>query len=35
MVLTETETYSVDTIADLENVNAKMKNDLLIKTYIN
>lgn len=35
MVLTETETYSVDTIADLENVNTKMKNDLLIKTYIN
>jgi 3-deoxy-manno-octulosonate cytidylyltransferase (CMP-KDO synthetase) len=35
MVLTETETYSVDTVADLENVNAKMKNDLLIKTYIN
>lgn len=35
MVLSETETYSVDTPADLENVNNKMMNDILLKSYIN
>lgn len=35
MVLTENETYSVDTLADLENVNKKMINDLILKSYIN
>ncbi|MHA8097405.1 3-deoxy-manno-octulosonate cytidylyltransferase [Aquirufa antheringensis] len=35
MVLSETETYSVDTLADLENVNNKMINDILLKSYLN
>ncbi len=35
MVLSETETYSVDTTADLENVNNKMMNDILLKSYFN
>jgi 3-deoxy-manno-octulosonate cytidylyltransferase (CMP-KDO synthetase) len=35
MVLSETETYSVDTLADLENVNSKMINDILLKSYLN
>jgi 3-deoxy-manno-octulosonate cytidylyltransferase (CMP-KDO synthetase) len=35
MVLSETETYSVDTTADLENVNNKMINDILLKSYFN
>jgi 3-deoxy-manno-octulosonate cytidylyltransferase (CMP-KDO synthetase) len=35
MVLSETETYSVDTPADLENVNNKMINDILLKSYFN
>jgi 3-deoxy-manno-octulosonate cytidylyltransferase (CMP-KDO synthetase) len=35
MVLSETETYSVDTLVDLENVNNKMINDLLLKSYLN
>ncbi len=35
MVLSETETYSVDTPADLENVNNKMMNDILLKSYFN
>ena len=34
MVLRDEETYSVDTIADLENVNDKMKNDPLLSSYI-
>lgn len=34
MVLSETETYSVDTLADLENVNNKMINDILLKSYL-
>ena len=34
MVFTDTETYSVDTPADLENVNKKMSNDLLLKSYV-
>ena len=35
MVFTETETYSVDTPLDLENVNKKMSNDMLLKSYFN
>jgi 3-deoxy-manno-octulosonate cytidylyltransferase (CMP-KDO synthetase) len=35
MVLSETETYSVDTTSDLENVNNKMINDILLKSYFN
>jgi 3-deoxy-manno-octulosonate cytidylyltransferase (CMP-KDO synthetase) len=35
MVFTDTETYSVDTPADLENVNKKMSNDVLLKSYFN
>lgn len=35
MVLSETETYSVDTLLDLENVNKKMINDILLKSYLN
>jgi 3-deoxy-manno-octulosonate cytidylyltransferase (CMP-KDO synthetase) len=35
MVLSEMETYSVDTPADLENVNNKMINDILLKSYLN
>lgn len=35
MVFTDTETYSVDTPADLENVNKKMSNDVLLKSYYN
>ncbi len=35
MVLSETETYSVDTLVDLENVNNKMINDILLKSYLN
>jgi 3-deoxy-manno-octulosonate cytidylyltransferase (CMP-KDO synthetase) len=35
MVLSEMETYSVDTPADLENVNNKMINDILLKSYFN
>jgi 3-deoxy-manno-octulosonate cytidylyltransferase (CMP-KDO synthetase) len=35
MVLSSEDTYSVDTIADLENVNAKMKNDPLLSKYMN
>lgn len=35
MVLSQTETYSVDTLADLENVNSKMINDILLKSYLN
>lgn len=35
MVLSETETYSVDTPSDLENVNNKMINDILLKSYFN
>ena len=35
MVLSETDTYSVDTLADLENVNSKMINDILLKSYLN
>jgi 3-deoxy-manno-octulosonate cytidylyltransferase (CMP-KDO synthetase) len=34
MVLTDTETYSVDTKKDLENVNKRMSGDLLIKKYL-
>ena len=34
MVLRDEETYSVDTKADLENVNSKMKNDPLLKQYL-
>jgi 3-deoxy-manno-octulosonate cytidylyltransferase (CMP-KDO synthetase) len=34
MVFTDTETYSVDTPADLENVNKKMSNDVLLKSYV-
>lgn len=34
MVMREEETYSVDTIADLENVNDKMKNDPLLTKYL-
>lgn len=34
MVLRYEETYSVDTSADLENVNRKMKNDPLLKRYL-
>lgn len=34
MVLRDEETYSVDTKADLENVNLKMKNDSLLKEYL-
>lgn len=34
MVLSETETYSVDTLADLENVNNKMINDIFLKSYL-
>jgi 3-deoxy-manno-octulosonate cytidylyltransferase (CMP-KDO synthetase) len=35
MVFTDTETYSVDTPLDLENVNKKMSNDMLLKSYFN
>jgi 3-deoxy-manno-octulosonate cytidylyltransferase (CMP-KDO synthetase) len=35
MVFRNEETYSVDTQHDLENVNAKMKNDPLVKEYLN
>jgi len=35
MVLSETETYSVNTTADLEKVNNKMINDILLKSYFN
>jgi 3-deoxy-manno-octulosonate cytidylyltransferase (CMP-KDO synthetase) len=34
MVMRDEETYSVDTLADLENVNSKMKSDLYLKLYI-
>jgi 3-deoxy-manno-octulosonate cytidylyltransferase (CMP-KDO synthetase) len=34
MVMREEETYSVDTIADLKNVNEKMKNDPLLPKYL-
>ena len=34
MVMREEESYSVDTIADLKNVNAKMKNDPLLTKYL-
>jgi 3-deoxy-manno-octulosonate cytidylyltransferase (CMP-KDO synthetase) len=34
MVLTDTETYSVDTKTDLENVNKRMSGDLLINNYL-
>jgi 3-deoxy-manno-octulosonate cytidylyltransferase (CMP-KDO synthetase) len=34
MVLRDEETYSVDTKADLENVNSKMKYDPLLKQYL-
>ena len=35
MVLTNTNTWSVDTKEDLEKVEQKMKNDILIKEYQN
>jgi 3-deoxy-manno-octulosonate cytidylyltransferase (CMP-KDO synthetase) len=35
MVMRSEETFSVDTIADLNNVNIKMKNDPLLKKYLN
>ncbi len=35
MVMREEETYSVDTITDLQNVINKMKNDPLLKKYLN
>ena len=35
MVMRSEETFSVDTIADLNNVNNKMKNDPLLKKYLN
>jgi 3-deoxy-manno-octulosonate cytidylyltransferase (CMP-KDO synthetase) len=35
MVMRFEETFSVDTIADLNNVNKRMKNDLLLKKYMN
>jgi 3-deoxy-manno-octulosonate cytidylyltransferase (CMP-KDO synthetase) len=34
MVMRKEETYSVDTKADLENVNARMKNDPLLAAYL-
>jgi len=34
MVMREEETYSVDTISDLKNVNDKMKNDPLLSKYL-
>lgn len=34
MVMCKEETYSVDTKADLENVNARMKNDPLLAAYL-
>lgn len=34
MVMREEKTYSVDTIADLDNVNSKMKNDPLLNQYL-
>lgn len=34
MVMREEETYSVDTDADLKNVNKRMKNDPLILKYL-
>jgi len=34
MVMREEQTYSVDTIADLKNVNVKMKNDPLLSKYL-
>jgi 3-deoxy-manno-octulosonate cytidylyltransferase (CMP-KDO synthetase) len=34
MVPTEVDTYAVDTLEDLANVEAKMKDDPLMKTYI-
>lgn len=34
MVMREEESYSVDTITDLKNVNAKMKNDPLLTKYL-
>ena len=34
MVMSNEETYSVDTIADLNNVNQKMKNDPLLEKYL-
>ena len=33
MVFSEADTYSVDTLEDLKNVELKMKNDELIKKY--
>jgi 3-deoxy-manno-octulosonate cytidylyltransferase (CMP-KDO synthetase) len=35
MVMRSEETFSVDTIADLNNVNNRMKNDPLLKKYLN
>jgi len=35
MVMRKEETYSVDTKADLENVNTRMKNDPLLPAYLN
>jgi 3-deoxy-manno-octulosonate cytidylyltransferase (CMP-KDO synthetase) len=35
MVLREEETYSVDTIADLERVREKMQDDPLLNEYLN
>ena len=35
MVMRSQETFSVDTIADLNNVNNRMKNDPLLKKYLN
>lgn len=34
MVMRQEETYSVDTLADLQNVNDKMKNDPLLQQYL-
>ena len=35
MVMREEETYSVDTIADLERVREKMQDDPLLNEYLN
>lgn len=35
MVMSKEETYSVDTQADLKNVNNRMKNDFLLSSYLN
>jgi len=35
MVMIKEETYSVDTIQDLEKVNVKMKGDRLLINYLN